>query len=645
MSPASKHRQENRLPKQESRGIRSSDQTRIKTGDGGLSASEALILRSDTAKLRSDSHSRSHSPNHNTLQALKADGRTPGLRTDSPNPNSRSSSPKQKMVSSSGRSSPSSTSSQNSPSAHHDKNLQAKISPSSKAHLDPPRERSKSDSYTLDPDTLRKKKIPLTEPLRGRSTSPKPKLSPKDPNKGVITNVENRVPSPHVTQENLHSEVVEVCTSSALLSNEDCNDENVEVHNADDGSCKVHFSIGKAPVKEETETRSSPKVSRKTSSRHTRPKKDKSGPLFKGESTSRVTEPVKQAMSPSVAECARAVFAAFLWHEGIVHDAMACSSFLKFNPDLTKEHAPIRSSLGGQGSEEKESKLKNRHSLEISSALNMFNIAPHGPDISKMGSINKNKVLSMLKEPPLPEKCEDGKGDISYETTSHSSMRAKSILPLTLQHLVAFWEDISMATIKAATQNMIFPSPGSSAILKKKEHEKDSKKAKKEKKKREKAEVRPRGNLFGEMAQLAMGGPEKDTICELCGESHPYPVTYHMRQAHPGKNAARSVLHSSWSSDIIFDFLKFHLILDILALVGCGRYAGGQGYNSIGHFCGGWAGNCGDGGIGGSTWYLVCDRCREKYLREKQTAAREKVMLQNIVFPATWCMLDYLDLN
>lgn len=63
----------------------------------------------------------------------------------------------------------------------------------------------------------------------------------------------------------------------------------------------------------------------------------------------------------------------------------------------------------------------------------------------------------------------------------------------------------------------------------------------------------------------------------------------------------------------------------MFGLAGCGRYAGGQGYNSIGHFCGGWAGNCGDGGIGGSTWYLVCDRCREKYLREKQTAAREKV--------------------
>ncbi|XP_031649241.1 E3 ubiquitin-protein ligase MYCBP2 isoform X10 [Oncorhynchus kisutch] len=630
MSPATKQRLESRSPKQEGCGGRASEQSKSKDPP----ASEALILRSDTAKLRSDSHSRSHSPNHNTLQALKADGRdrnSSGLRAESPNHGSRSTSPKQKGLSStSGRSSPSSTSSPRSSTQHdknfaqdknqpidknmpqdknqpidknmpqdknqpHDQNLPANVSPS-KARLDPPRERSKSDSYTLDPDTLRKK-VPLTsEPLRGRSTSPKPKLPPKDgSSKGGDRNAENRTPSPHVTQENLHSEVVEVCTSSALLSNDDeGNNENVEVRNAEEGSSKVHFSIGKAPVKEELESsRLSPKVSRKTSSRHVRPKKDKSGPLFKGESSSRVTEPAKQAMSPSVAECARAVFAAFLWHEGIVHDAMACSSFLKFNPERTKEHAPIRSSLGGQGSqEEKESKLKNRHSLEISSALNMFNISPHGPDISKMGSINKNKVLSMLKEPPLPEKCEDGKGEhVSFEVATHPTMRAKSILPLTLQHLVAFWEDISMATIKAATQNMIFPSPGSSAILKKKENEKDTKKSKKEKKKRDKAEVRPRGNLFGEMAQLAMGGPEKDTICELCGESHPYPVTYHMRQAHPG----------------------------------CGRYAGGQGYNSIGHFCGGWAGNCGDGGIGGSTWYLVCDRCREKYLREKQTAAREKV--------------------
>ncbi|XP_033370101.1 E3 ubiquitin-protein ligase MYCBP2 isoform X17 [Parus major] len=585
---SSKHRADCRSPKLDVRMNRVAAEQKKPRNTDGLSASECLMLKSDAAKLRSDSHSRSLSPNHNTLQTLKTDGRTtPGLRAESPGPGTRSSSPKTKTLTGirSGASSPRS-------SSPHDKPLPQKASSPVKTKLDPPRERSKSDSYTLDPDTLRKKKVPLTEPLRGRSTSPKPKIIAKDGKSAPET--ENRAPSPHVVQENLHSEVVEVCTSSTLktdsITDTTCED-NTEFRSLDDGSNKVHFSIGKAPLKDEQDMRASPKVSRKCAGRHTRPKKEKSNFLFKGDG-SKPIEPAKQAMSPSVAECARAVFAAFLWHEGIVHDAMACSSFLKFNPELSKEHAPIRSSLTQQPAEEKETKLKNRHSLEISSALNMFNISPHGPDISKMGSINKNKVLSMLKEPPLHEKCEDGKTETtSFETSSHHTMKSKSPLPLTLQHLVAFWEDISLATIKAASQNMIFPSPGSCAVLKKKESDKDNKKAKKEKKKKEKVEARPRGNLFGEMAQLAVGGPEKDTICELCGESHPYPVTYHMRQAHPG----------------------------------CGRYAGGQGYNSIGHFCGGWAGNCGDGGIGGSTWYLVCDRCREKYLREKQAAAREKI--------------------
>uniref|UniRef100_A0A670XYH5 RCR-type E3 ubiquitin transferase n=1 Tax=Pseudonaja textilis TaxID=8673 RepID=A0A670XYH5_PSETE len=578
-----------RIPKSDGRWSHTVADQKKPRNTESLSASESLMLKSDTAKLRSDSHSRSLSPNHNTLQTLRSEGRTvPSLRAESPGPGTRAPSPK---TASSGKSCTSGAGSRRS-SSPHEKPLPQKPSAPVKTKLDPPRERSKSDSYTLDPDTLRKKKAPLTEPIRGRSTSPKPKIAPKEGRSG--SDSENRAPSPHVVQENLHSEVVEVCTSSTLktssVTNTVCED-NSDCSSLEEGLNKVHFSIGKAPVKEEQDTRASPKAGRKCATRHARPKKERSVCLFKGEGA-RSVEPAKPAMSPSVAECARTVFASFLWHEGIVHDAMACSSFLKFNPELSKEHAPIRSNLSQAPAEEKETKLKNRHSLEISSALNMFNISPHGPDISKMGSINKNKVLSMLKEPPLHERCEDGKSEAApFDSSSHPPLKTKSPLPLTLQHLVAFWEDISLATIKAASQNMIFPSPGSCAVLKKKENEKENKKSKKEKKKKEKAEARPRGNLFGEMAQLAGERPEKDTICELCGESHPYPVTYHMRQAHPG----------------------------------CGRYADGQGYNSIGHFCGGWAGNCGDGGIGGSTWYLVCDRCREKYLREKQAAAREKV--------------------
>lgn len=57
---------------------------------------------------------------------------------------------------------------------------------------------------------------------------------------------------------------------------------------------------------------------------------------------------------------------------------------------------------------------------------------------------------------------------------------------------------------------------------------------------------------------------------------------------------------------------------------GCGSHAGGKGYNSRGNYCVGWAGNCGDGGVGVSSWYLVCDICREKYLRTKRQTSNKK---------------------
>lgn len=47
---------------------------------------------------------------------------------------------------------------------------------------------------------------------------------------------------------------------------------------------------------------------------------------------------------------------------------------------------------------------------------------------------------------------------------------------------------------------------------------------------------------------------------------------------------------------------------------GCGRRAKGKGYNSVGAYCEGWAGNCGEGGKGASSWYLMCENCRDKYV-------------------------------
>ncbi|VDM55718.1 unnamed protein product [Angiostrongylus costaricensis] len=42
------------------------------------------------------------------------------------------------------------------------------------------------------------------------------------------------------------------------------------------------------------------------------------------------------ALRPSVVECCRAVFAAFLWHEHLVKDAMAAAAYLKFHQHLHK---------------------------------------------------------------------------------------------------------------------------------------------------------------------------------------------------------------------------------------------------------------------------------------------------------------------
>ena len=79
------------------------------------------------------------------------------------------------------------------------------------------------------------------------------------------------------------------------------------------------------------------------------------------------------------------------------------------------------------------------------------------------------------------------------------------------------------------------------------------------------------------------------TVCEMCKESHSNPVTYHMKTAHPG----------------------------------CGRDAGGYGYDNTGAYRTGWLGDCGDGGSGIRTWYLMCKECRDGYMARRGGSKKE----------------------
>ncbi|XP_059170813.1 E3 ubiquitin-protein ligase MYCBP2-like isoform X4 [Physella acuta] len=449
------------------------------------------------------------------------------------------------------------------------------------------------------------------------------------------------------------------------------------------------FTIGTASPKDEQ--RLSPKTARKDRSRLSRAKRERASspslqeitPLQRSRSSSaskildRRGVTVKEALSPAAAECLRAVFAAFMWHEGIVHDAMACASFLKFHPDLTKEMSKFIKEKKHQSSVEPK---RQRHATEsskdkshrrkdnINESRVRFNLEPQYsdadkdyPDDGRPRSASSRASVSTNMEVPLKSLICETKSDAAVDSiygyggaikkqverhkseggtakfqeviatmaASHNKGEKETQLPKTLQHLVHFWEELSESVIVVMNKETVPPSPAMAARIKQHERREKDKDKEKKMKKRKGAKpvplpimegagvnviynlipaglgniaVRAQG-LFGEAvvrmfrppgggggdigaaaaAAAVIGG--EDTFCELCQGMFPHPVTYHMRQAHPG----------------------------------CGKHASGKGYNSSGMFGGGWAGNCGEGGIGECSWYLMCERCRDKYIKDRKS--------------------------
>lgn len=321
-------------------------------------------------------------------------------------------------------------------------------------------------------------------------------------------------------------------------------------------------------------------------------------------------ESFKPALATSVCECARAVFAAFLWHEGLVHDAMACASFLKFNVNITKAVAFDVGEDPPQAGK-RELKLKNRHSMDLSKARreNEFPLDIVALNINENGAMLRKRLEQELGEKDAyseedGEELRDGPasgvglGESDQDLAKSLPARPPAItVPITLKNLLSLWDDISVATINIASQSLVLPSPApiiKTASTKSVEvKEIPRPREPKGKKRRDRPSKGGRGNLFGDAAGAPIGVEKNETICELCVGVFPRPVTYHMKNAHPG----------------------------------CGRNANGYGYNSSGTYCGGWAGNCGDGGMAGSSWYLMCRNCKSKYIQDRQDKAKDKVGL------------------
>ena len=127
------------------------------------------------------------------------------------------------------------------------------------------------------------------------------------------------------------------------------------------------------------------------------------------------------------------------------------------------------------------------------------------------------------KEDDAEEKKEPAVKSFDKDDSNKFSKDGMS-LPPTLSHLVTFWKEISAKVLEISNQPLHPPKiPSIVSELQKEfeEHKKSEHKRKKEAKK--------------PLVKAQQQGP---ALCELCDGSYSDPVTYHLKEAHPGMLAA-----------------------------------------------------------------------------------------------------------
>ncbi|VVC32964.1 Zinc finger, RING-type,Zinc finger, RING/FYVE/PHD-type,APC10/DOC domain,Galactose-binding [Cinara cedri] len=307
----------------------------------------------------------------------------------------------------------------------------------------------------------------------------------------------------------------------------------------------------------------------------------------------------KTAMSPSMAESLRATFAAFLWHEGIVHDAMACASFLKFYPSLPKHGAVVTKRM----TERNKDRGPQRHSVEVLTGAGGYRHIHPNEEIRPKpkfawpvdGAITEESMTSSGNSEIASA---DNRNHLQPGPESDNGQTTVNFLPPALSCMVRLWDEIATdihQIITAVSGDRNSSSDRSTGVNKWSDNEAvgggndndaddpdnydsgDGAAA---------APVvsDPAANEHNErmFRRLMPNYQQKEPMpCELCGDAFAMPVSYHMLTTHPG----------------------------------CGHNSGGRGYNSNGVYKSGWSGSCGEGG---NAWYLLCELCRDIYMQRRR---------------------------
>ncbi|CRK91251.1 CLUMA_CG004931, isoform A [Clunio marinus] len=290
----------------------------------------------------------------------------------------------------------------------------------------------------------------------------------------------------------------------------------------------------------------------------------------------------KQALSATVAETIRAIFAAFLWHEGLVHDAIACASFLKFHPAIPKKSVYEWSDKPLEETRElltKDEKIQQRHSVEIINTSNYLNARPSTLEaLTKSGycCVHYRRQRGKLNEHSMYKSNDDF---------------CTNVCPPALKCLVFVWDGLNVDFQNFLNKMMM--EREQKDWLPSKVSGNDSNETE-----TPKCKVNLKKLISDEnaAAQGAVGGVNDDVVwCELCDTEVNFGIhqqntfTQHLKMNHPG----------------------------------CGGPTKGKGYNASGVYCEGWVGHCGEEGVGATSWYLMCESCRDKYMPSSEKQVNE----------------------
>ncbi|XP_048488841.1 E3 ubiquitin-protein ligase MYCBP2 [Plutella xylostella] len=282
----------------------------------------------------------------------------------------------------------------------------------------------------------------------------------------------------------------------------------------------------------------------------------------------------KQALSPAQAECLRAIFAALLWHEGIVHDAIACAAFLKFHPSLPKHGARVVTRAPHQPPPR-----PLRHSLEVNSSGQYLHIQPSTLEtLTRSGveaSVSRLRKITCDTPPPIKEEeSASQQGTMERPTTS-----VVNVLPPALRALVALWDALNNADQLAVATDKFRKE----ILTEKNENEPPSSSIRKK---------RDWKSIPGAKTPYSVCFANVPVECELCGgASVPPPLAAHMRHMHPGCRGRSSRGYDR-----------------------SGAYVCAPPANAI----------CGQLAQAYHLWYILCEQCRDKALKAAQSSKQSK---------------------